>query len=127
MLAAVAICGALVITVSPSGRQLLGDRQIGRTGIEQYHLAGLQQRADAGGQLGLVAAVAGQALAQRPFLGRRQHGAAVDALAQALGGELAQVAADRIFGDGITARQFGGDDAALLAQLLEDLPGALGG
>jgi hypothetical protein len=55
----------------------------------------LQQGADAGGQLGLVAAVAGQPLAQR--FRRRQHGATVDALAQALRGQLAQVAADRIF------------------------------
>ncbi|KUP02617.1 hypothetical protein AR276_04745 [Stenotrophomonas maltophilia] len=87
----------------------------------------MQQRADAGGQLGLVAAVAGQPLAQRAFLGRWQHCATVDALAQALRGQLAQVAADRIFGHGIAARQLGGNHAALLAQFLQNLPGALGG
>ncbi|KAG1079744.1 hypothetical protein G6F40_016176 [Rhizopus arrhizus] len=90
-------------------------------------LAGLQQRADARGQFCLVAAIAGQAFAQWAFLRRRQHGTAVDALAQALRRQLAEVAADRIFRDGIAARQVGGHYAALLAQFLKDLLGPLGG
>lgn len=108
-------------------RQLLGDGEVGRARVEQHHLARQQQCAGTSRQFGLVAAIAGQSFAQRAFLRRRQYGASIDPLAQALRGQLAQVAADRIFGNRIAARQFGGDHAALLPQFLEDLHGALGG
>ena len=127
MLAAVAICGALVITVRP------------RAAGNCWAIAGLVEPASSSttwpGCSNAQTRAASSALSPRSRVrrsrsgvpGRWQHGATVNALAHALCGQFAQIAADRIFGHGIAARQFGGDYAALLAQFLEDLPGALGG
>src|SRR5262249_13372898 len=52
--------------------------------------------------------------------GGREQRAAVDPLAQAARGELAQVAADRVLGDPELDREVGGDDPAVAAQALED-------
>ncbi len=97
-------------------RQRRGDRDVGRPGVQQNDLLWPDDRRSGDGETGL--AVHGFVHADRgAFGGRRdQQGAAVDAFAMTLIGQLAQVTAHRVFGCLEFSREFGCQDAALRSQ-----------
>ena len=65
-------------------------------------------------------------VAERALLRRGRERAAVHALDEALGGELAQVAPDRVLGDAELLDQARGDDLAVARERVEDRLAALG-
>ena len=65
-------------------------------------------------------------MAEGALLGRGRERAAVDALDEALGGELAQVASYRVLGDAELFDEPRGDDLAVARERVEDRLAALG-